>query len=113
MFFFVFVNIWRCEFSLYFCFLLWFEIYLVKSFIPCIFDMFQKTVSPNLDEIEKKISSASTLKDSTDVIAETKNQIFQILQNEIAEESSDETLLKNLRDKLNVKKDLFEKDLGK
>jgi len=74
-----------------------------------------KTTSrtPNLDRIDAAIHAAPDLKTSADVIAQSKKQILNILQTEIAEGIDDETLLQKLQDKLQKKKDLFEKELGK
>lgn len=70
-------------------------------------------IRPNLDDIDAKITSARDLKNSAEVIAESKKQIFDILKTEIAEGVDDESLLKTLKEKLNIKKDVFEKELGK
>jgi hypothetical protein len=84
-----------------------------KSFTSLAFDMLKTTpIRPHLDDIDIKINAAAGLQNFADVIAESKKQIFDILQTELAEGIADEALLKGLQEKLHKKKDVFEKDLG-
>lgn len=68
--------------------------------------------TPHLDDIISKINAASDLSSSADIIAERKQEIFKLLKNEIVEGVDDEQKLQQLQEKLNEKKELFEKDLG-
>ncbi|MDR0650743.1 MAG: hypothetical protein LBG59_05075 [Candidatus Peribacteria bacterium] len=68
--------------------------------------------NPKLDSILSDINAKTGLRNSSNVVAEKKQEIFNLLKTEIAEGIDDEQKLEQLKMKLEEKKALFEKNLG-